>query len=106
LESRAAPLLGNSEHRTYRYDPFHRFEFTFTSVVLSHWCFVHSTTSGTKLLINPDLWLFFKLEEKTSGRGTVNFSLVSKMPQKASAETSESRLQTLRSGHLGRRRFQ
>jgi hypothetical protein len=105
LESRAAPLLGNSEHRTYRYDPFHRFEFHLYLSGAEPLVFVHSTTSGTKLLINPDLWLFFKLEEKTSGKGTVNFSLVSKMPQKASAETSESRLQTLRSGHLGRRRF-
>ncbi len=26
-------------------------------------------TTGAQLFINPDLWLFFELEEKTSGNG-------------------------------------
>ena len=63
-------IIDSGEHATYRYTPFHRFEFAFTSVVAEPLVF-HSTTSATNLFINPDLWLFFELEEMTplvSGR--------------------------------------
>ncbi len=57
------------EEKQYSYAPFHRFEFPFTSVTAEPLVFVHSDTSEVQLFINPDLWLFFELEEKTSGHG-------------------------------------
>lgn len=55
--------------KQYSYAPFHRFEFPFTSVTAEPLVFVHSDTSDDQLFINPDLWLFFELEEKASGHG-------------------------------------
>jgi hypothetical protein len=60
-------LKGEGDKMVYRYSPFHRFEISFTSVVAEPLVFFRDATSGTTLLINPDLWLFFKLEEKASG---------------------------------------
>jgi hypothetical protein len=51
----------------YRYSPFHRFEISFTPVVAEPLVFFRDTTSTLSLLINPELWLFFKLEEKAPG---------------------------------------
>ncbi len=62
-------VLDVSNHREYRYSPFHRFEFSFTSVSGEPLVFIHYATTGTRLLINPDLWLFFELEQKTAGSG-------------------------------------
>jgi hypothetical protein len=59
-------LAGDGEKRVYRYSPFHRFEISFTSAAVEPLVFFNPTGSGTSLLINPDLWLFFKLEEKAS----------------------------------------
>lgn len=55
--------------KEYSYAPFHRFEFPFTSVAGEPLVFVHQDTSGCYLFINPDLWLFFELEEKALGSG-------------------------------------
>jgi hypothetical protein len=55
--------------REYSYVPFHRFEFPFTTVVGEPLVFVHGDTSGVQLFINPDLWLFFEMEERTPGTG-------------------------------------
>jgi hypothetical protein len=52
------------EEKEYKYTPFHRFEFSFASVVGEPLVFAHSATSGLQLFINPDLWLYFELEEK------------------------------------------
>jgi hypothetical protein len=41
--------------KKYSYAPFHHFDFRFASAVGEPLVFVHSTTSGTELLINPDL---------------------------------------------------
>jgi hypothetical protein len=60
-------LISDGQKMVYRYAPFHRFERSFTPAVVEPLVFFNSTGSGTSLLINPDLWLFFKLEEKTSG---------------------------------------
>ena len=60
-------LIGDGEKRVCRYSPFHRFEISLTSATVEPLVFFNPTGSGTSLLINPDLWLFFKLEEKTSG---------------------------------------
>lgn len=51
----------------YRYDAFHHFEFA--SVIGEPLVFEHRDTSGTRLFINPDLTLFFELEEKSFGSG-------------------------------------
>ena len=53
----------------YAYAAFHRFEFPFAPVVGEPVVFLHSDTSGVQLFINPDLWMFFGLEEKTPGHG-------------------------------------
>jgi len=55
--------------KQYSYAPFHRFEFPFTSVTAEPLVFVHSDTSNVQLFINPDMWLFFELEEKAPGHG-------------------------------------
>lgn len=57
------------EHKEYRYAPFHRFELPFTAAVGEPVVFLHSDTTGVHLVINPDLWLFFELEEKAPGNG-------------------------------------
>ena len=51
--------------KRYRYDAFHQFEFPFTSVVGAPLVFLHHDTSGAELFINPDLSLFFELEERS-----------------------------------------
>jgi hypothetical protein len=57
------------DRKAYSYTPFHRFEMSFTAVVGEPVVFVHSGASGVHLVINPDLWLYFELEEKTPGNG-------------------------------------
>jgi hypothetical protein len=57
------------ERKQYSYAPFHRFEFASTSAVAEPLVFLRSTTSGAQLFINPDLWLFSELEEKTPNTG-------------------------------------
>jgi hypothetical protein len=55
--------------KEYGYAPFHRFEFPFTSVVAEPLVFLHPDTSGVRFFVNPDLWMFFELEEKNPGSG-------------------------------------
>jgi len=62
-------LCSGGADREYRYAPFHQFTFPFSAVTGEPLVFVHPSTSGDKLLINPDLWLFLELEERTSGCG-------------------------------------
>ena len=62
-------VLDAGNRKEYRYAPFHGFEFPFTSVIGEPLVFIHHATTGTRLLINPDLSLFFELEEKTLGSG-------------------------------------
>lgn len=61
--------LNEGNQKKYSYSPFHKFEFPFTSTVGEPLVFEQSATSGVQLFINPDLWLFFELEEKTRGCG-------------------------------------
>lgn len=51
------------------YSPFHRFEFLFASAVGEPLVFIRSTTTGAQLFVNPDLWMFFELEESPPGSG-------------------------------------
>ena len=58
------------DSKEYRYAPFHRFEFhRFGRVAAEPLAFLRETTSGTQLFINPDLWLFLRLEERARGSG-------------------------------------
>jgi hypothetical protein len=59
----------NSDYRQrhYSYAPFHRFDFPFTAIAGEPLVFHHSDTSHSKFLINPDIWLYLELEEKTPG---------------------------------------
>jgi hypothetical protein len=49
--------------KAYGYTPFHLFEFPFTTAVAEPLVFLHSDTSGADFFINPDLWMYFELEE-------------------------------------------
>jgi hypothetical protein len=55
--------------KEYIYFPFHQFQIPFTPVASEPLVFVWHDTSGVRLLTNPDLWMFFELEEKTVGSG-------------------------------------
>jgi hypothetical protein len=57
------------KRKQYGYAPFYRFELRFSSALAEPLVFVHHTTSGAQLFINPDLWLFSELEEKTPNSG-------------------------------------
>jgi hypothetical protein len=61
-------ILQEGNHKEYSYAPFHRFEFN-TATIGEPLVFINYAASGTRLFINPDIWLFFELEEKTSGGG-------------------------------------
>lgn len=69
LESIGNAIHGLGEPGGSSYAPFHQFEFPFTSVIGEPLVFIRSTTSGDRLFINPDLWLFLELEERTDGCG-------------------------------------
>jgi hypothetical protein len=58
-----------SGRKQYRYESFHRFELPFTSIECEPLVFIRHDTSGSHLFINPDLWLFFELEERSRENG-------------------------------------
>lgn len=62
-------VLHSGHIKEYSYAAFHQFEFHFSSVVGEPLVFVRDTTSGATLFINPDVYLYFKLEEKVVGSG-------------------------------------
>jgi hypothetical protein len=62
-------VIHEGEQKKYGYSPFHKFEFPSTSIVAEPLVFIRYSTSVVELLINPDLWLFLGLEEKTPGSG-------------------------------------
>ena len=59
----------SDQQKQYGYSPFHEFQFPFASIVGEPLAFVRWDTSGPHLFINPDLWLFFELEERPGGSG-------------------------------------
>ena len=63
-------VLNTLDNKEYGYSAFHQFPFPFTSVTGEALVFVRWDTAGAHLFINPDLWLFFELEEKSFGSGT------------------------------------
>jgi hypothetical protein len=62
-------ILYTDDRKEYSYAPFYRFEFHFASAVGEPLVFVSAAISGVRLFINPDLWLFLELKEKTRGCG-------------------------------------
>jgi hypothetical protein len=62
-------VLHNGDRKEYSYTPFHRFEISSTSITAEPLVFIQHPATGPRLLINPDLWLFFELEEKTRDSG-------------------------------------
>lgn len=62
-------ILHSGKNKEYRYLPFHQFEFLYTSVVAEPLVFLHLQRSDVKLSVNPDILLFFELEERTLGYG-------------------------------------
>lgn len=62
-------ILYSGENKEYRYLPLHQFKFLFTSAVGEPLVFLHLQKSDVELFINPDILLFFELEERTPGCG-------------------------------------
>jgi hypothetical protein len=62
-------IIQSAENTEYRYAPFHQFPFPFCSSVGEALVFLRWDSMGPHLFINPDLWLFFDLEERTLGSG-------------------------------------
>jgi hypothetical protein len=62
-------ILHSGQQKGYSYLAFHQFELHFDSVMCEPLVFIRHTTSGTSLFINPDLYLYFELEEKNFGSG-------------------------------------
>jgi len=62
-------IIQDADRKEYRYAPFHRFDFDFTPVSGEPVVFTHGAISGTRLFINPDLWLFLGLEERAPASG-------------------------------------
>jgi hypothetical protein len=62
-------LSSAGEQNEYAYAPFHRFDLRFTSISCEPLVFMRRSNTGIELFVNPDLYLFFELEERTSGGG-------------------------------------
>lgn len=61
-------LLG-SGITDYIYIPFYRFEFPFTSRIAEPLVFLREDTQGVEFFIDPDLWMYFELEERAPASG-------------------------------------
>ena len=59
-------LRHDGDRKEYAYTPFHRFEISSTPVTCEPLVFIRTLNSVEELFINPDLKLFFELEEKTN----------------------------------------
>ena len=55
--------------KEYRYSPFHQFSIRFTSISGEPLVFCHRQNPLLNLFVNPDLYLFLRLEEKVRGSG-------------------------------------
>jgi hypothetical protein len=60
-------IIQETEHQEYKYYPFHQFPFWPTSIVGEPLVFARSGTSSVNLFVNPDIWLYFELEETSKG---------------------------------------
>ena len=62
-------LLGSGSTKDYAYVPIYQFEFPFSSAIAEPVVFLHHDTRGAQFFINPDLWMYFELEERVPGGG-------------------------------------
>ncbi len=53
----------------YRYFASHQFQIPFTYTTAEPLVWVRDAATGAQFVINPDLWLFFELEERAAGKG-------------------------------------
>lgn len=60
-------LRSYGKEEAYYYAPFYRFDLGLTSVSCEPLVFLRFLTSSVELYVNPDLELYFELEEKPSG---------------------------------------
>jgi hypothetical protein len=62
-------IIQEGDEKRYDYAPFYRFELGSSGVFAEPLVFVRDTTTGSELVINPDLWLALELEERVHGSG-------------------------------------
>lgn len=55
--------------RQYGYSPFHEFHIPRTDVTAEPVAFIRRARAATRIVLNPDLWLFFDLAERAPGDG-------------------------------------
>ena len=60
-------LRSEGKENAYSYAPFYRLDLSFTSVSCEPLVFMRPLTSSVELFVNPDLELYFELEERSSG---------------------------------------
>ena len=60
-------VRSEGELKAYRYLPFHQFDVSFTAISGEPLVFCRRFGSSRNLFVNPDLYLYLELEEKTSG---------------------------------------
>jgi hypothetical protein len=59
----------DGRRKEYLYEPFHRFQIPFTDIVGEPLVFLREQVSNVGLFINPDLWMYLGLEERSLGSG-------------------------------------
>lgn len=57
--------------KAYRYDPFYAFDIGHSGIVGEPLAFEIEHSEGTRLMLNPDVALYFKLEERPEGSGAL-----------------------------------
>jgi hypothetical protein len=55
----------DGRRKEYLYEPFHRFQIPFTYIVGEPLVFLREQVSDVHLFINPDLWMYLGLEERS-----------------------------------------
>lgn len=63
-------LTQQGKRQRYRFAPFHRFKLPFLNISVEPMVFIRHGTKGAELLVNPDVWLHFQLEETAPGSVT------------------------------------
>jgi hypothetical protein len=69
LDKPGGTVYSSGRQKEYVYFPFHSFEFRASSIVGEPVVFVRAGITSAGLFINPDLWMFLGLEERTTGNG-------------------------------------
>lgn len=69
LDKPGGTIYSSGPQKEYIYFPFHSFELPSSSIVGEPVVFVRSGITSAGLFINPDLWMFLRLEERSTGNG-------------------------------------